>query len=101
MDKKLVRKAMGECSISQGIDDGRQPGQQKEERSSQLPKKTNKNSVPNEYRLQGITGDMGWEEKEKRINQNNEAYTRSQYEKMGIKVLGEYDELFYSVELPA
>ena len=58
MDKKLVRKAMGECSISQGIDDGRQPGQQKEERSSQLPKKTNKNSVPNEYRLQGITGDQ-------------------------------------------
>lgn len=101
MDKKLVRKAMGESDISQGIGNGRQHGQQKEERSSLLPKKTNKNSVPNECRLQGITGDMGWEEKEKRINQNNEAYTRSQYEKMGIKVLGEYDELFYSVELPA
>jgi len=90
MDKKLVRKAMGESGISQGIGNGRQHGQQKEERSSRLPKKTNKNSVPNEYRLQGITGAMGWEEKEKRINQNNEAYTRNQY-----------DELFYSVELPA
>lgn len=101
MDKKLVRKAMGESDISQGIGNGRQHGQQKEERSSLLPKKTNKNSVPNEYKLRGITGATGWEEKEKRINQNNEAYTRSQYEKMGIKVLGEYDELFYSVELPA
>ena len=90
MDKKLVRKAMGESGISQGIGNGRQHGQQKEERSSRLPKKTNKNSVPNEYRLQGITGAMGWEEKEKRINQNNEAYTRNQY-----------DELFYYVELPA
>ncbi len=90
MDKKLVRKAMGESGISQGIGNGRQHGQQKEERGSRLPKKTNKNSVPNEYRLQGITGAMGWEEKEKRINQNNEAYTRNQY-----------DELFYSVELPA
>lgn len=91
--KKLVRKAMGESDISQGIGNGRQHGQQKEERSSLLPKKTNKNSVPNEYKLRGITGATGWEEKEKRINQNNEAYTRSQYEKMGIKVLGEYDEL--------
>ncbi len=77
MDKKLVRKAMGESGISQGIGNGRQHGQQKEERSSRFPKKTNKNSVPNEYGLQGITGAMGWEEKEKRINQNNEAYTRN------------------------
>ena len=77
MDKKLVRKAMGESDISQGIGNGRQHGQQKEERSSLLPKKTNKNSVPNEYKLRGITGATGWEEKEKRINENNEAYTRN------------------------
>ena len=32
MDKKLVRKAMGESDISQGIGNGRQHGQQKEER---------------------------------------------------------------------
>ena len=94
MGKKLAGKAMEEISASKGIDNGRQHGQQKEERNSKLPKKTNTNLVPKEYSLLGITDVMEWEEKERMISLNNEAYTRSQYEKMGIKVLGEYDDLF-------
>lgn len=101
MEKKLAGKAMEEISASKGIDNGRQHGQQKEERNSKLPKKTNINLVPIEYKILGITDVMEWEEKERMISQNNEAYTKGQYEKMGIKVLGEYDDLFYSVELPA
>ena len=46
MGKKLAGKAMEEISASKGIDNGRQHGQQKEERNSKLPKKTNTNLVP-------------------------------------------------------
>lgn len=100
MDKQLVRNDSGKNSILRKIDSEKRDGQRKEERNSRLPKKTNKNFIPDDYRLRGVTRTMGWREEEKIVGKNNEDYTKSQYEKMGIKVLGEYNPLFYSVELP-
>lgn len=69
-------------------------------RNSRLPKKTNEHSVPNEYRFNGITDSMMYEERRKIVDENNYRYTKQQYERMGIKIVEEYDDLFYTVELP-
>lgn len=65
-----------------------------------LPKRINKHSVPDEYRRKGVTKNMDFKEEMKIIDQNNQEYTKEQYEKMGIKIIDEYDDLFFSVELP-
>lgn len=66
----------------------------------ELPRKTNNHAVPNDYRLRGITNSMDWKEQEEIETKNNQEYTKQQYEKMGIKVIEEYDDLMFSVELP-
>lgn len=43
---------------------------------------------------------MDYDEKQEIIDKNNFEYTKKQYEKMGIKVIEEYNNLLYSVELP-
>ena len=65
-----------------------------------LPRITNPHSVPDEFRFKGITNSMEWEERQEIVNRNNIEYTKQQYERMGIKIIEEYDDLFYSVELP-
>lgn len=69
-------------------------------KNNRLPKKTNEHSVPNEYRFDGITDSMMYEERRKIVDENNYRYTKQQYERMGIKIVEEYDDLFYTVELP-
>lgn len=74
--------------------------QQKVTELKMLPMKTNLHSVPDEYRRKGITKDMDFKEEMKIMDQNNHEYTKEQYEKMGIKIIEDYDDLFFSVELP-
>ena len=52
-------------------------------RNQRLPKRTN-SGIPDELRLK--VSDV--------------EFTKQQYEKMGIKIVEEYDDLFYTVELP-
>lgn len=68
-------------------------------RNQRLPKKTN-GGMPDGYRFRGITDGMSYEEREKIVNDNIYEYTRQQYERMGITIIEEYDDLFYTVELP-
>lgn len=67
-----------------------------------LPIKTNFHGVPDDCRFKGVTDDMGYNEREKIVDQNIRQYTKQQYERMGIKIIGinEYDDMLYNVELP-
>lgn len=66
---------------------------------SQLPIKTN-SGFPDEWRFRGMTDDMGYEQRREIAAKNNKEFTKQQYEKMGITILKEVDDLLYSVQLP-
>ena len=69
-------------------------------RNHRLPIMVN-HGIPDEYRCKGIPRDMMDYRERKRIADANKAeFTKMQYERMGIKVIDKYDDLFYSVELP-
>lgn len=68
--------------------------------NQRLPLKSNDHFVPREIRDQGITEDMEWEEKLNIERENNKKWTKEQYEKMGIKIINENDNLFFNVTLP-
>lgn len=85
---------------SKAIKNQEKRGQHAVVRSQKLPKKLNDHSVPREVRWNGIDNSMEWKEQEKIATQNNIEYTKQQYEQMGITIIGEYDELFWNVELP-
>lgn len=85
---------------SKAIENQEMRGQQTVVRNQRLPKKLNDNYVPDEVRWNGVEDSMEWEERNKIVTQNNIKYTRQQYEKMGITIIDENDDLFYNVELP-
>lgn len=86
---------------SKAIENQEKRGQQSVVKNQRLPKKSNENIVPNEIKWNGIKHDMDdWEEENKIKTQNIIEYTKQQYEKMGIDIVEEYDDLFYSVILP-
>lgn len=98
MDTMLY--AMEGENPSKAIENQERRGQQSVVRNQRLPKKLNDHSVPREVRWNGIEDSMEWEEKNKITTQNNIEYTRQQYEKMGITIVKEYDDLFWNVILP-
>lgn len=63
-----------------------------------LPRLTN--YIDHSIRWKGIDKDLSWEETDKLQKKNIEEWTKSQYEKMGIKIISEHDDLFFDVELP-
>jgi hypothetical protein len=65
-----------------------------------LPLKTNECDVPFKIRNAGTTKDMEFKELSEIMLENNKKWTRDQYEKMGIKILDENDDLFLNVVLP-
>lgn len=73
--------AMEGKSPSIAIENQERREQQKVVRNCRLPKRGN-GGVPREYRRDTIE------------------FTRKQYEKMGIKIIEDFDDLLYSVELP-
>lgn len=85
---------------SKAIENQERRGQQSVVRNRILPKKINVLSVPREVKWNGIEDSMEWEEKNKIITQNNIEYTKQQYERMGIIIVEEYDDLFWNVTLP-
>lgn len=87
-------------SPSKAIENQEKRGQQSVIRNQRLPKKLNELSVSEEIQRNGINDSMEWEEKYKVRTQNNIEYTKQQYEKMGIIIVDEYDDLFWNVKLP-
>lgn len=85
---------------SKAIDDEIKRNQKDVVRSNgRLPKKTN-GGIPDEIRFAGVRNNMDWDERSKVVEENIKQFTRSQYERMGIQVVNEYDDLFFSVVLP-
>lgn len=84
---------------SKAIQNQEKRGQQDVIRNHMLPILVNA-GISDEYRLKGITKDMGYKECRNIANKNKAEFTKQQYERMGIKIIGTIDDLFYSVELP-
>ena len=86
---------------SQAIENQEKRGQQEVVRKQMLPKYTNPiHGVPDDILQAGIEDDMDWSEQNEILTRNNIAWTKEQYEKMGIDILDEEDDLFWSVKLP-
>ena len=85
---------------TKAIENQEKRGQSNVVKNKRLPKKTNEHTVPREIFFRGISNDMPYEERRKIVDQNIFEYTREQYEKMGIEIISEYDDLFWSVVLP-
>lgn len=85
---------------SQAILDQEKRGQQEVVKFELLPKKMNDNSVPREILYKDITNDMEYKEQFKIQDMNNIKYTKEMYEKVGIEIICENDDLFYQVKLP-
>lgn len=92
--------AMEGKSPSLAIEAQERREQQRAVRGGRLPIVANDMWLPSEIRDEGTTSDMEFEERYSIQKANNKVYVRKQYEAMGIKVLDEYDDLFYSVEVP-
>lgn len=101
---RLVLEAMlyameGE-SPTKAIEDQEKREQRNVVRNQRLPKRTNDCCVPDEFRFKGTNREMDWNTCHAIVQNNILEFTVAQYERMGIKIIGEYDDLFYSVELP-
>ena len=99
--------AMEGKSPSLAIENQEKREQQSVVRNRRLPKTVN-GGIPDECKNRGIPhwaslewDRMSWEERDAISTNNKLEWTKQQYAKMGIKILGEVDGLFYSVELPA
>lgn len=101
MDYDFQNDSLKEQNLDAKQDDIKEKTKNIEENRTLLPKKSNDYHVSDEYKFKGIVESMTWKERRNVMEKNNFEYTRGQYEQMGIKVIGEYDDLFCSVELPA
>lgn len=85
---------------AKAIENQEKRGQAEVVRNQRLPRKINDHNVPHEIFWVGTTPDMDYEMKRRITSANIEAYTRVQYEKMGIEIISEANDLFWNVELP-
>lgn len=85
---------------SKAIENQERRGQAEVVRTQRLPRKINGNSLPNEIFFAGVSNNMDYETRREITGANVEAYTRVQYEKLGIEIISEHDELFWNVKLP-
>ena len=95
-----VLYAMEGENPSKAIENQERRGQQSVISTQILPKKSNEYSVPREIRWNGVVDSMDWEEENRIVTQNNVEYTKQQYERMGVAIIKEYDDLFWEVILP-
>lgn len=65
----------------------------------QLPIKVN-GCISDNIRFNGITDGMTYDERKRIVDNNKIEFVKQQYERMGIKIIKQDDNLFYSVELP-
>lgn len=100
-DTELTFMYAFDCkNSSRVIENQERQGQQSVVRNQRLPKRVNETGMW-QILSKGITDSMDYDERHEISTQNNIAYTKEQYEKMGIVILGEYDDLFYNVQLPS
>lgn len=92
--------AMNGESPSKAIEKQERRGQAEIVRTQRLPKKLNSTTLPNDVFWQGVTDEMDYDKRRAITEQNNINYTKEQYEKMGIEIIDEYDDLFWNVKLP-
>ena len=85
---------------SEAIEDQEKRGQQSVVRNQRLPKKANSHTVDNATFFKGVEDGMSYEERDKITTANIVEYTRTKYERMGIEIVEDYDDLFWSVKLP-
>jgi hypothetical protein len=87
-------------SPSKAIENQEKRGQADVVRNRRLPKKANTYTLPNEIFFKGVNDDMTYEERSEITTQNSINYVKDQYEKMGIEILDDNDDLFWNVKLP-
>lgn len=85
---------------SEAIELQEKRGQCEVVRKQRLPKKINDHSVPREIFFKGVSDDMSYDDRKVIVDQNLIQYTREQYEKMGIEIISDHDDLFWNVSLP-
>lgn len=85
---------------SKAIENQEKRGQAEVVRTQRLPRKLNDHKIPREIFWAGTAQEMDYETKRQITSANIEAYTRVQYEKMGIEIVDEADDLFWNVKLP-
>ena len=85
---------------SEAIERQEKRGQDEVVRKQRLPKKINSNSIPNEFFFKGVTPDMDYDTRKTIVDRNLIDYAIEQYEKMGIIIIDEHDDLFWNVKLP-
>lgn len=83
---------------SKAIENQEKRGRDSVIRNHRLPKMVN--YIPHDIGFKGITDSMEYEERQKIITQNKIEFTKQQYEKMGIIIDAEHDDLFWNVKLP-
>ena len=85
---------------SKAIENQERRGQAKVTKAQRLPKRIHDHNVPNDIFFMNVTDNMDYEKRREITRQNVEAYTRVQYEKMGIDIVNDFDDLFWNVKLP-
>jgi hypothetical protein len=97
---EMMLCAMSGESPSVAIENQEKRGQLAVVRNQRLPKKANSHTVPRDIFFKGVENKMSYEEREKITTANIIEYTRAKYERMGIEIAEDYDDLFWSVKLP-
>lgn len=85
---------------SKAIENQEKRGQAEVVRTQRLPRKINDHNVPREIFWAGVDQNMDYDTKRPIIAKNIETYTKAEYEKMGIEIINETDDLFWNVKLP-
>ena len=84
---------------SKAIEEQERRGQLEVVNSCRLPINVN-GGIPDDIRFNGIVNDMEYDERKRIVDNNKIEFVKQQYKRMGIKIIKQYDDLFYSVELP-
>ena len=85
---------------SKAIENQERRGQQTVVNLQLLPKKPNQSTVPDDIRFAFIKDSMDFEERNSMVTRNCLKFIKQQYERIGITIVDEYDDLFYNVKLP-
>ena len=89
---------------SKAIEDYQKNESNKIIRDILLPKTTNNMSIPKEIKFKGIDDSIDYRDNYELLQEiaekNNIEYTKQQYEKMGIQIIGDHNDVLYKVVLP-
>lgn len=82
------------------IENQEKRGQAELVRTQRLPQRLNDHNVPNDIIFKDVPKDLEYKDKRELMMGNIKEYTKAQYERMGIKIIGCADDMFYNVVLP-